>query len=279
MMSIFRQINNWIHDFIFSKKMIVCIMTYIFMMEDVVVPLAQLANETGVKYGMFEPFVLLLSHYDHFLIIPILFIVVMSDFPAKENGCIFAITRMGKAKYIISQIIYAFMIALIMIFLLGIMSIFYSSGEKTMNWSEYMTSFHLSFPELYQANNQLFVESSTVNQGAVCSVILNSILLLSAFLTLFAEILCYFKLKGHRFVGITVSLGILIIGTVLNGLHLKIKWLFPVSHVIYGEHFDVFLRKPICELWISYVYFILLIVIMSVVNVATIKKCQIGDER
>lgn len=279
MISIFRQINHWIYEFIFSKKMLVCIMTDIFMMEDVVVPMVQLADESCVEYGLCEPFVLLLSHYNHFLIIPVLFLVVMSDFPAKENGCIFAITRMGKTKYIISQILYAFIIALIMIFLLGIMSILYSSGETTMNWSEYMTSFHLSFPELYQENNQLFVESSTVNQGTVCSVIRNSIFLLSAFLTFQAEILCYFKLKGHRFCGIAVSLGLLIIGTVLHGLQLKLRWIFPVSHVIYGAHFDEFLRKPVCELWISYVYFILLIVIMSVVNVITIKKSQIGDER
>jgi hypothetical protein len=203
----------------------------------------------------------------------------MADFPAKENGCIFAITRMGKTKYVISQILYAFMISILMILLLGIMSILYSHGENIINWSAYMTTFHLRFPELYQANNQLFVESSTVNQGTVCRVIFNSIFLLSLFLTLLAEILCFFKLKGHRFVGITVSLGLLIIGVIFNGLHLRIKWIFPVSHVIYGEHFDAFLRKPICELWISYAYFILLIVIMSVVNVVTIKKSQIGDER
>lgn len=278
-MRLLGQINNWIHEFILSKKMIVCIMTYVFMMEDVVVPLVKLADETSTQYGICEPFILLLSYYEHFMVVPVLFIVVMADFPAKENDCIFAITRMGKTKYVVSQIIYAFVMSLFLILVLGIMSILYSHGENILEWSEYMTVFHLKFPELYQANNQLFVESSTANQGTVLRVLVNSILLLAMFLTVLAEILCYFKLKGRRFVGITVSLGLLIMGIILHGLNLKARWIFPVSHVIYGAHFDAFLRKPICELWISYAYFIVLIAIMSVVNIVTIKNSQIGDER
>ena len=54
-----------------------------------------------------------------------------------------------------------------------------------------------------------------------------------------------------------------------------IMWVFPITHTVYGWHFDIFMREQHFSLFGSYIYFAVLILAMLVTNLALSKKVNL----
>ena len=72
------------------------------------------------------------------------------------------------------------------------------------------------------------------------------------------QIIFYFFLIDKKMLGVIISTAIIMLGWILNILDSNIQWLFPFSHVLFGEHFTNILSMANCPLWASYGYFVLL---------------------
>ena len=77
--------------------------------------------------------------------------------------------------------------------------------------------------------------------------------------------------------GLFFNMGITVFGAVAVSNLDKAKWLFPLTHAIFGEHFDHFFAQPIVPLPDSVLYFFLLNGGLLAGNLYLVKRCQIAD--
>ena len=86
-----------------------------------------------------------------------------------------------------------------------------------------------------------------------------------------------FHLIGHKKMGMFVAMSVTVIGAISVSFFEKISWLFPMTHAIFGVHFDKFYAQPKCKIGWSLLYFLVLNILLFAENVFQVKKCRIGD--
>lgn len=268
-------------DFIFSKKSILLLFSLIFLMEDVVGKMKDLAAETGVVIGKLEPFLLIFAYPAHAMIIPLMFVVVLSDFPSNKTSGVFKMVRTGRIPWLLGEILYALMMGLTYILSLLVCSILWmgKTGTFMSTWSDYMTVFDQMFPEQYMYNTNLFIGAGTVTQGSPIRVITQSVLLMMCCLLLIALLLAMCKLLGKKIYGLFLTIVLIGIGAVGCTYFGDAKWIFPMAHTIFGQHFLEFFAKPECPLYASYIYFLALCAVILVIDIVLVKKIRIGDDK
>ena len=83
------------------------------------------------------------------------------------------------------------------------------------------------------------------------------------FLFMISMILLAFFVCKARLFGVILACGGLCIGNVLAYIETGVRWLFPNAHAIMELHFDEIYRKPIMDMRVSYLYYILCIVVLT----------------
>lgn len=141
-----------------------------------------------------------------------------------------------------------------------------------------MTDIYERFPEIYGQNDRLFLESGTMSHGTPVRVMMMGVLLMLAYLLVMLQILCLFRLMERRKLGLLITMGITVVGATAVSYIKSVKWIFPLTHAIFGEHFDKFYAQPLVPLWISALYFTVLNVGLLFANLYLVKRCQIADE-
>lgn len=78
------------------KKMLILLFSILFLGEYVFSDMACVAEETGLLVNLLEPMDLVLSFQFYMLVIPLIFIVLLSGFPDKSGGNIFVMMRVKR---------------------------------------------------------------------------------------------------------------------------------------------------------------------------------------
>lgn len=262
------------------KKMLILLFSILFLGEYIFSDMARVAEETGLSINILEPMDLVLSFQFYMLVIPLIFIVLLSGFPDKSGGNIFVMMRATRRIWLAGQFLFGLLAG---VTCLG--SFFAASflwigrGAVWQNqWSGFMTDIYERFPEIYGQNDRLFLESGTMSHGTPVRVMIMGVLLMLAYLLVMLQILCLFRLMERRKLGLLIAMGITVLGATAVSYIKSLKWIFPLTHAIFGEHFDKFYAQPLVPLWISALYFTVLNVGLLFANLYLVKRCQIADE-
>ena len=247
------------------KKMLILLFSILFLGEYIFSDMARVAEETGLSINILEPMDLVLSFQFYMLVIPLIFIVLLSGFPDKSGGNIFVMMRATRRICLGSFFAASFL--------------WIGRGAVWQNqWSGFMTDIYERFPEIYGQNDRLFLESGTMSHGTPVRVMMMGVLLMLAYLLVMLQILCLFRLMERRKLGLLIAMGITVLGATAVSYIKSLKWIFPLTHAIFGEHFDRFYAQPLVPLWISALYFTVLNVGLLFANLYLVKRCQIADE-
>ena len=68
-----------------SSRMLIFLCALIFIDQFAVKPLVEISKQTGVKLGLFEPFIAITNSDVLLMIMPIVFITLIGDFPKNED--------------------------------------------------------------------------------------------------------------------------------------------------------------------------------------------------
>ena len=74
--------------------------------------------------------------------------------------------------------------------------------------------------------------------------------------------------------GMFVAMSVTVIGAMSVSFFEKISWLFPMTHAIFGVHFDKFYAQPKYKIVWSLLYFLVLNILLFAENVFSGKKMQ-----
>lgn len=261
------------------KNLLILLFSILFLGEYVFSDMLRVAETTGLEMNYLEPMALVTSFEFYMMVIPLIFIVELSGFPDKSAGNIFVVMRVGRIKWLLGEILFGILAGLTCLFVFFAASFVWVWGTAGISnqWSSFMTDVYERFPEIYAQNDRLFLESGTMAHGTPLRVTLLCIGLLLLYFILLIQVLCLFRFWGRQKIGLFVNIGITVFGAVAVSYVEKVKWFLPMTHAIFGEHFDKFFAQPIVPLQYSVFYFLVLNGGLFAINMRLVKRCTIAD--
>lgn len=270
----FMDFRRWIR----SSKMIVLGILVIFIQIQIMEPLQEAAVLMHSKLSVMEPFIALGNSGVIVLILPLIFLVVMADFPQRDDNELFFLIRCNKKIWVWGQGLLAVMISAVLILGLLFLSIAMtgSSGRWDWNYSVTVTQFAAAFPERSGSYCLQLIPENLYNHMSLGRAVVHTSLLLFLYFLLLAMILLLFTLMNRKLFGILLDGFLIILGTVGCAMRTGWMWGFPMAHTIPWLHYTEYLRRPIFPLFGSYLYFLILDIGLFITCLIISKGYQAG---
>lgn len=261
---------NWITN----PRIIIIGIFFVFMYTLAIEPLLERAEKTGECINAFEPFIAIGNSGMLVLLIPCLFLMLVSDYPVISGNTIFFIHRTGKVNWFLGQILFVlFSITFIILSILTV-SMLLSNGSFSIEWSETIRKYNSMFPNESGNFASQLIPSNLYNQIPLTKAVIETILLLFEYLFVLALILYAFKLRHIQSVGLFIVFTIVGLGVTTCSLKTTSMWIFPMANTIVWLHYSEILQKPIFPVWFSFLYFGILILILLFTNFFALEKMQ-----
>lgn len=249
--------------FLTDPRNIVIVCFFIVLYDSILKEFIQMSEEMGQPIHILEPFIALCGTGFVTVVLPIVFLLIISDFPKISGNDRFYMIRTGKYNWIFGQILSTvMMIITYMGVTFGMTCVLAAPYSYVSNeWSDVVTKYYIMFPdESMSAKNEL-INGTLYNQTTpvdafLATFILFSLLLLLISLVCLISFLCSVRKLGLCFCALAVALG-----GALTTLNLTEMWIFPVAHIMTWKHYQEIFSEPIFPISWSFWYFILLILV------------------
>lgn len=259
-----------------STKLIVIFIFAIFINIQIVMPLQELSKMMGTKISFLETFIAMGNAPVVALIIPLFFLIIISDYPREGAVQYFFHIRMNRKTWIMAQMIYGIMVSLLVVLAALLISIVLSVGisKIDLKYSEATTHFLKEYPEKNSEYVATLITQRLYNQRPLVSVFWHSIGLSFLNYMLMSFIILFTSVMGKKIVGIVLNILLIVVGYVFSGLSTGSKWILPMTHTLTGTHFNDISRKPVFPMGGSYIYFGALILLLGILIFLFRKKIR-----
>lgn len=242
-----------------NPRMILLAVFFVYMYTTVLEPIIRFAKEIPAQIGWFEPFIAVCNNGLLVLLFPLIFLVLMADFPRIEADTSFRVFRCGRRKWMLGQILMLIMASLSIVgvtFLLCALLSVSMGAQVTFEWSEAI---------------QKTVSSSVIQQGDLVSLLPSNLfyqltlkqatgwsfgLLLLCCISL-GFVMLALSIWEVRKAGMIVGAGSVILGYVLLDTESAARWCLPTAHYVLKEHFTAYFSTPNMPIGSSFLYFII----------------------
>ena len=260
-----------------NPRIIILGVLLIFIKTLAIDPLSARAEKFGEKMIFWEPFIAIGNSGMLALFIPLLFLVLLSDYPKLGGNSLFYISRIGKRNWLCGQIL--FLIMAIATFMIAILasSILFSGGRFGNNWSDAVTKYNARFPA--EANNfdSQLLPSNLYNQIPMIKAVAQTFVLMSAYLLVLALTIYALKMLFNNSSGLAVAVGVIALGSVSTSLGTGLRWVFPASNTIVWMHYTEILSESVYPVWASFVYFGVALAVLITLNFIALKKLKFTE--
>ena len=255
-----------------NPRVIIVGVLLIFIKTLAIEPLSSRAEKFGEKMIFFEPFIAVGNSGVLTMFIPLVFLVLMSDYPKLHGNALFFISRTGKRNWLIGQIL--FLIAAVIAFLGVILlsSMLFSGGRFGAEWSDAVTKFNARFPNEASNFDSELLPSNLYNQIPMLTAVAETFVLMGAYLLTLTLIIYLFKMLFNNSSGLAAALAVVALGTATTSLYSDFRWAFPMANTIVWLHYTEILSVPIYPVWCSFAYFGILLAVMIFLNIFALRK-------
>lgn len=257
-----------------NPRIIIVGVLLVFMRTLAVEPLLERAAKIGFSLDILEPFAAIGNSGMLVMLIPCVFMVLVSDYPKMTGNTLFFVHRTGRWNWFIGQIIFLIYAILSFLFVILIGSILVSKGNFTGVWSDVVTKYDAQFPNEAGSFTSQLLPSNLYNQIPLIMTIIQTITLMAAYMFLLAMIIYIFKLIHIQSFGLFVAIFIVAAGVVTCSLKSEIMWSFPMANTIVWLHYDEILNEPNFPIWFSYLYFGIAIIAITILNSIAVKRLE-----
>lgn len=263
-------------QWITNPRIIIVFVMLIFIKTIAIEPLMARADKFGKPLNILEPFIAVSNSGQLLMLIPAVFLILMSDFPMISGNTLFFIKRTGRMNWMFGQILFAVMSIITYITTVMSVTILFSVGNSywSSNWSEVIRLYDIKFPNERDSFVSDLIPSNLYNQLDILPTLLHTFLLLVFYLLVLCMILFIFKMLQLRGAGLFAGISVIAIGVVTTSSRTSPMWLFPMANTIIWVHYTKIFSEPIKPVWYSYLYFILLIGALITVAYMVLKKAN-----
>ncbi len=245
---------KWVCD----ARMVILGVLLIFIYNFAILPLLQNAEKMNEPLNMLEPFIAVANSGAVLMIIPLVFMTLIADFPKIDNNTVFYIMRIGRKNWLTGQIIKLVMMAasyLAVIFVGSVVPML-TRGFWYNGWSNVVTNFKNVFPEQSMNFGVQLVPENLYNQLTVFEAAVKSYLLVFAYLMIIGLILLSLSLIKHKTLGFVSCGAVIALGTAFCSIKTSLMWTMPMANSIIWLHFTKYFRVPEVSITFSVVYLV-----------------------
>lgn len=237
-------------------------------------PMLQRAEKYGEPLNVFEPFLAVCNSGMMMLFIPIVFIILMSDFPVMGGNTLFTVQRSGKYNWLWGQILFVFMCILSYLTTIFISCMIMSKGVFDNKWSNAITLYDSTYPDEAGGFVSKLLPPNLYNQIPLTTALINTALLLILCLFMFALILSLMKILYLRTCGLFIVIALCALGAITCALQIHEQWFFPTSNTMIWLHYQELLRKAAFPVSGSYLYFIIGDFVLLILNIFVVNRLE-----
>lgn len=265
---------RWITD----PRVIIVGILLVFMRTLAVEPLLERAERFGERLNILEPFAAIGNSGMLVMLMPCVFLILISDYPKMTGSTLFLIKRTGRMNWFRGQLLFLFMAigTFLLVILAG--SAILSHGLLGSRWSNTVTKYDARFPEESGNFTSQLLPSNLYNQLPLVSAVGQTMLLMAMYLYLLALVLYFFRLVHIQSFGLLAVLFIIAAGVTTCSLKSPSMWAFPMANTIVWLHYDQILRAQTFPIWYSYAYFALAIAAGILINTVAAKRLQFCND-
>lgn len=257
-----------------NSRIIIIGILCVFMKTLAVDPLLERAEKMNVPLTIFEPFVAIGNSGMLVMFIPCVFLILISDYPIISGNTLFFVQRSGRTNWLLGQILFVIFAIISYMGMILFASILISSGVFRTEWSETVRLYCSKFPEEYDSFASELLPSNLYNQIPLITSVLQTFILMSAYLFLLVLILYFFKLIYIKSAGLIAVFIVIGLGVATCSLKTSAMWWFPMANTIVWLHYTEVLRDPVVPIWKSYAYFGIMIVILLIIDIFLMRRFQ-----
>lgn len=247
----------------------------VFMRTLAVEPLLERAVKFGGQLNILEPFVAIGNSGMLVMLMPCVFLILISDYPKMTGNTLFFMKRTGRVGWFMGQLLFLMMAILTFLMFVLIGSIFVSNGIFGSHWSDTVTKYEARFPEEAGSFASQLLPSNLYNQLSLASAVVQTLVLMFAYLFMLSLVIYFFKLIHIQSLGLLVAVFIVASGVMTCSLKAKSMWAFPMANTIVWLHYEEILSRSIFPIWCSYAYFAVFIVALFVIDLIAVKRLQL----
>ena len=261
---------KWVCD----ARMIILGVLLIFIYSFAIEPLKSNAKLMGEPLNILEPFIAIANSGAILLIIPLVFLTLIADFPKIDTNTVFYIMRVGRLNWLFGQLLKLIFMALsyLAVIFLGAVLPMLSDGFWYNGWSNVATGFVKMFPDRRGDFGVALLPENLYNQLSVFEAAVKSYLLVAAYLMIIWLILLVFSLFKRKTLGFIICGGMISLGMAFSAIRTNLMWTMPMANSITWLHYTKYFKKPIMPMSFSVIYLLVLIAVLLVFGGIAIGK-------
>lgn len=261
---------KWVCD----ARMVIVAVLLIFINNFAVSPLTNNAELMGEPLNILEPFIAVANSEILILIIPIVFLTLIADYPKVDTNTVFYIVRIGRANWFVGQVLkLVFMIvSYLAVIFIGTVLPMLSKGFWYNGWSNVATGFVKMSPDRRGDFGVELLPENLYNQLSVFEAAVKSYLLVAAYLMIIGLILLVFSLFKRKTMGFIICGGMISLGMAFSAIRTNLMWTMPMANSITWLHYTKYFKKPIMPMSFSVIYLLVLIAVLLVFGGIAIGK-------
>lgn len=268
--------SNYI-AWLLSDKQIMTAVSLMFLYMYTIMPLIECSALFNEPLGLFEPYLTFLGNGYCMPIFIIALLITIIDFPEINNNAGFVLMRTGRKRWYANQIVFLLMVIITYMVILLIFSVVFTAGTSFIlnGWSNVTNNLQLSANlNLKNKYPLATIDLSIINNFRPYAALVYSIILMVLQLLFHGQLQVFLTIRYNRIVGICSSIGILGIGLASWASSSNLRWIFPLANSTIGWHYNKLFRETEYPLWISFVYLVVINLIVYVLGQRSIKNKQ-----
>lgn len=260
-----------------NGKLILLPVLVVMIREIVILPILAAAEDMAQPINILEPCIAQVNSGIILLLIPLVYLVLIADFPSVDGNTYYLIPRIGRRNWILGEILFQLtsLVSYLLFLILSTMiqvayCSFFANGWSlvvTDYQTEMVNSASVSMAELIPLN--LYFQMSPANAFWA------SYGFVFLFLFLCGQVLLWSTLYGKKLIGFWGVLSSIAVGIALCSAKIKWMWLFPVCHSILWIHYQDYYREYVFSPWVSLLLFIICVVVFFVLILRKAKKVNL----
>ncbi|MBE6842510.1 MAG: hypothetical protein E7510_06720 [Ruminococcus sp.] len=271
---IFRISMIELYKWIVNPRMITAVAMIIFVWNFAVDPLIDISHEMNSPLNFIEPFIAVFNSRTLCLVMPAMYIFLISDYPHLDRNSLFVLHRVRKTQWVWGQFFFFVISSFLFILLIFICTVLPNAVNSFVDngWSLVVTRYGIYFPDKSQSFAATLITEKLHNQIAPYQAALFFFLLNWLYMILCGTVLLMFHVLNLRKIGVPVLISIVGIGSALGVFSSKGMWCFPMAHTMVSLHFTKYLRKPVMKIENSFLYFGVMIFVLLTVSLIGCKN-------
>lgn len=268
--------TEWL-KWVCNARMIIIPVLTAFIYSYAITPLLERAEKMGEPLNILEPLIAVGNSGMLVLIIPIVFLTLMSDFPRADGSTVFMISRTGRKNWMIGQMLFGVMSALTFLAAIYVMCTTFLTSKAFLanGWSMVVKRYNVLYPDEQFSFASELVPENLYNQMTPFSAVIQTYLLLFLYLFVLILVMLLFRQRKLKAGGFLAVSGIIGFGVLFTAIKSSYMWIFPMANTIVWLHYTDIFRKEIFPISCSYIYFAVIISVLVIANILASGKMNI----